>query len=191
MTYLASITKWLEPWGPIAWGAVGLGSVLIANLGVAIAFYIYSLSRQRVVQARYVDAKINSSSVNVLAPIHQNERINLIDFFHPFYKPINQMRFENCDLMGPCNLALQEGCSFLGCNMEACEIVVVRPHVPITGATAFAGCQFINCRIFRATLLMNSATYNALPPLFKANVLVISDGTAGRLGPDPVIHPPT
>jgi hypothetical protein len=179
MTYLAAITKWLEPWGPIGWGVIGLGSIIITNLGIAIAFYIYAVAKQRSVQLRYIESKIGSSSANILAPIHHNERINLVDFFHPFYKPTKQVRFENCDLMGPSNILIA-GCMFDGCNFVDCETVIVLPDSQLRGVTFFEGCHFVNSRLYRCTLFMPMETYRTFPDLMKVGLPIISDGNAGE-----------
>lgn len=176
MTYLASVSAWLNPYGPVAWGGVGIASFLL----MSFAFLVVGWARERYATADYVKTKAAASAVNVLAPTHTNERIELSSFYHPFYRPVENARFENCDLFGPANIHA-DGCSFLHVGFIDCEIVIVRSDRLIRGATAFKHCTLLHSRLYRVTFLMNEATYKALPEEMRRHVLVISDGRVGDI----------
>lgn len=173
-TYLASVTKWIEPFGPIAWGAIGLLTVLL----VTITYWIYAWARIHVMHARYVHEKLATSTVNVLSPIHENERINLADFFHPFYRATERVHFRNCELFGPAAVVFDGG-TFTGGSMENCEIVVIRGDRPIRGGMKLSMCTFENCRFYRVTWLILHTNYVNLPEGMRKHVPVISDGRIG------------
>ncbi len=179
ITYFAALSKWLEPWGPIGWASLGLASALVTFMIISISYYIYASAKQHSVSSDYVKLKIASASVNVLAPIHQNERIALVDFFHPFYKPSKFLQFENCDLMGPCNTFVIGATNFNGCKFFDCEMVIVKENILLMGAAIFDGCHFINCHLYRITLLVTAETYKKLPQAMKDGTPVISDGKTG------------
>jgi len=176
MSYLASITKWLEPYGPVSWGSIGIAAMLV----VSFAYYLLGIARDRHAQATYVRAGISTHGVNVLAPIHQHERISLWTFFHPFYHPTENARFEDCEFFGPANLVLDGAQLFTGGFCE-CEIVIVRPDRPVKGAMLFKNCTFLDFQMYRVTLLMNITTYQGLPDVIRQNVPVISDGRVGDI----------
>ncbi len=174
MTYLATISSWLEAYGPVGYGAAGLLSVLV----VCLIYFIYAIARERIWMTEYIRRKSETSSAHVLAPIHEFEKINLSDFFHPFYRPTSHARFENCDLMGPA-MVVADGCVFSQGGFNDCEIVIVNPTTPIRGAMRFNLCTFVRCNLFRVTFLMNREQYDQFPPEFRAKITVIS-GNADR-----------
>ncbi|MEW6313559.1 MAG: hypothetical protein AB1513_05870 [Pseudomonadota bacterium] len=176
MTYLASISDWLKPYGVVAWGVIGIASILFLSL----ALFLYGFAKERIAIADYTKAKATASGINILAATHQDERINLSSFYHPYFVPTENVRFENCELYGPANIAL-EGCNFNSGVFHECEIVIVRTDRPVIGALKFKFCTFIRFRIYRATFLMNHETYKNMPQVFRDSVRVISDGRIGDI----------
>lgn len=176
MYYFASISNWLSPYGPVAWGGIGIVTILL----LSFAFFLFGVAREKVAIADYTKAKSTATGTNTLAPVHQDERIELSSFYHPFYRATENARFENCELFGPA-LILAEGCSFLDGSFIECEIVIVRPDRPVKGIMAFKHCTFVRFTLYRATLLMNIETYKAMPADVKAYVPVISDGRVGDI----------
>lgn len=174
MTYLAAISKWLEPWGPVAWGAAGLSSILV----ISFVYFLWGYARSQITLSEYTKTKMSSLETNILSPTHQHERIALSDFYHPYFRPTENARFENCELIGPACIAI-DGCSFLNTGFIDCEIVIVRPDRPIKGAMMFKFCTFLRCNLYRVTWLMNYDQYKLLPEEMRAKVIVISDGRIG------------
>jgi hypothetical protein len=172
MSYLASVTSWVNRWGPVAWGATGLLSVLL----IAGIYLVYGTARAKIGIAKYIEKKIETSTVNVLAPSHVNERIELTQFYHPYLTPTEHARFENCDLMGPAYVAVTAS-TFDGCIMNDCQIVIVRPMAPVSSAILLKFCTFVRCRLYRVVWLMDQQTYLAMPPEARAGMSVISEGT--------------
>lgn len=182
MTYLASISAWLAPYGPVAWGGVGIGALLL----FALTYLIYGHARAHAALAYFAEAQAKTATVNALAPTHTHERITLADFFHPFYEPVQGVRFDHCELFGPANIAI-ESCALLeNIGFIDCEVVIVRTDIPVKGATMFRHCTFSRCTFYRATLLMNQAMFNGLPEDMRRRVNVINAGqSALRSGARP------
>ena len=44
MSYLAVISQWIKPWGPIGYGAIGLVSALLIYLGLSYGYALISLA---------------------------------------------------------------------------------------------------------------------------------------------------
>ena len=118
--------------------------------------------------------------VNVLAKGHENVRLAMTDFYHPFYKMTEHVRFEKCELMGPAAVGLF-GCTLDHCTFNECEIVIVRKDRPIRGVVALRVCTLVHCNLFRITLLVTLDQYNAFPEDLKKGLPVISDGETGPL----------
>lgn len=183
MTYLAHVTDWVTAYGPLAWGGIGLLSLLVT----ALVFLFYGMARARLALALYLNNKASITAVNTLAPVHQHERIEFASFFNPFYRStVEDVRFEHCDLMGPANIAL--GSSTLNeCEFIDCDVIIVRADRKLTGAIFFDRCLFVRSRLYRVTLLMTVETYQHWPEEMRHTLPVISDG---RVDVQPSWTPP-
>ena len=178
MSYLASISEWIKPWGAVGYGSVGLASFLLIYLILTYGYAAVGKARERSAQADYIKGRTQQNSTNVLAPTHTHEKIDLIQFFSHFYVPTENVRFENCVLTGPAMIGI-DGCTFAYSHFVDCEILIVRSDRPIRGAAMFKLCSLLYCKIFRVTFVMNYDTYTKMPPEFRAGVRVISDGRIG------------
>ena len=165
MIYLASISKWLEPYGPVAWGGVGIISVFLLSL----AFYWAGWARRHFAIASYAENKGKNSSVNTLSPTHTHERINLGDFYHPYLEPTSQVRFQDCHIYGPALVAMFGAGYLSGVKLPDCDVVILSDEQmrgksrPPLGAVLFVGCTFINCSFYRVTFLLPQAEYEGNP----------------------------
>ncbi|HKQ24070.1 MAG TPA: hypothetical protein VJT81_06465 [Burkholderiales bacterium] len=178
MTYLAAVSQWLEPFGPVAWGAAGLLALLI----MAIALALLGIARTKFVAANFAEKFNNVTSVNPMAGRYERQRVRLADFFHPFYRPIEDARFENCDLLGPAHLVFVGNTIIGNSSFYDCEIVIVKPNAVVRGVTGFKDCHINRCRLFRLTLYMPKDAFLKTKAQMGGNELtVISDGTAGLL----------
>lgn len=181
MTYLASITGWLTEWGPVAWGAVGIIVGIISALFFAFTYFLVALAKEKIALAKYASASITTSTVNPLAPSHSRVRIKLIEFNHPYFRHTKYVKFEDCEIYGPCSAVFQ-GCTFDLVEFDpTCEIVIIRNDRPIKGVVALTDCQLIRCQLFRVTLLMGIEEYKRLPKNLRAGMPVISDGRIGDI----------
>lgn len=176
MGYLAKISAKIEPYGAVAWGGVTLVSFVMICCSLALL----GVWLQKKSIAAFTGKMVETASVNPLEPLHKNKRIQLADFFHPFYKPSQNLRFEECDLMGPVNL-YAEGGAFHDCGFIDCEIIIVRDDRPIRGVVPMKHPTFLKCSLYRVTLLMPFSQYNTLPEPMKKGVSVISDGRVGDI----------
>lgn len=174
MAYLARASAWLAPYGPVAWGGVGILALLL----IALAYFLTTAGTARRRLSTYVVTKGSASTVNVLAPVHQDERVELSDFYHPYFHPTESVRFEHCELLGPANVVFDGG-TISQSSLIDCEIVIVRADRPVKGASLFRNCLIVRSRLYRVTLLMNHDTYRGLAPDMRSGVPVISDGRIG------------
>jgi hypothetical protein len=171
MTYLAFISDWLKPFGPIAWGAVGL----LAAFFVVILYWLYASARMKLAAATFTSLKAEAGKINTLDPIHRYERINLSDLYHPFFQTIKNARFDSCDFFGP-GMVFHQGCAFSHCLFSRCEVVIVRDDIPVIGVTAaFENCAFLNSKLFQVTLVMNRATWDEFPEAIRDSIPIISE----------------
>lgn len=176
MAYLASLSAIIGRYGAVGWVGVALASALAIALSLACVGYW----RERSALADFARKSTLAVKTNPLSPVHRYELIQMGDFFHPFYKPIQNVRFEDCDLMGPAYI-YSEGGTFDRCGFEACEIVIVRTDRNVTGGIHLMRPVLVNCRLYRITFLMAIDQYNAMPDAMKRGLPVISDGRIGNI----------
>jgi hypothetical protein len=173
--YLATITKWLEPWGPIGWGvAVFAGAIIAVAIYEAV---VWTSSRK--FMNRFVTRALKTSTVNPLLNEFNKNRIKLDIFYNPYYVSVRGKRFTECQLWGPSFIAITGSRSaMVGCEFRRVQVVIVKENIPIWGVTNFEDCSFIEGEICDATLLMNRPTYDHIcngTQGFRKQIPVISE----------------
>ncbi|MGR2947838.1 hypothetical protein ABMX85_21415 [Vibrio vulnificus] len=176
MAYLASISEPVSKFGVIGWLSIGLVAFFI----LGATFACFGVWRERSTLAEFTKKSMYVNASNPLSPIHKDEKINLIDFYHPFYKAARNIRFENCDLMGPANI-YADGGTFDQCGFNDCEIIIVRTDRPIKGGIHLHRPFLVNCHLYRVTFIMPLEQYQSLPKQMKDGIPVISDGRVGDI----------
>jgi hypothetical protein len=170
MICLASITAWLHKYGPLAYGAVGLGTYLLIMLG----YMLYGIAKKSVAASRLVDERWKTGTINPLEGNFSRQRIKLSDFFSPFYVPIRAARFQGCELLGPSNVFLA-GCNMVHCIFDGCQTVIVAKDKKIIGVTAFINCIFERCGFFNVTIYMTKEQYISSRQQIGAGIDMISE----------------
>jgi hypothetical protein len=80
MAYLAAITAWLRPWGPIGWGvAFFVGAILAVAIYAAVVW----VSSHRL-RNRFIRRSLETSPINPLLGKFDHERIRLDIFYNPY-----------------------------------------------------------------------------------------------------------
>jgi hypothetical protein len=174
MGYLASITSWLKPWGPVAWGAAGIIAACAIGLAYAVISLIVAKKSAQYARAN-LDNKLsnNSSTVNPLDRQFDRLIINIRDLFIPYQPLLIGKTFVECDLIGP-GVLMFDRCDLISPIMSACSHVVYNPEKkhPVMGAVGFSSSRFERCRFISITFLIN-------PEL--AMILETSPGTRNNL----------
>jgi hypothetical protein len=156
MTYLASITKWLNHYGPVAWGAVGIGSALV----VALITYIMSIAKKYRANAYYLQESAKPTEhVNPLESSFERKRFRVHEFFSSFLLINKGKSFTECDIVGPGSIALIQNCTVTDAHLLQCDIVVVKAGLnTILGAAGFDTAIFNRCRFFNVTMIVTEET---------------------------------
>lgn len=150
MSYLASATEWLQPWGPVGYGAIGIMTALVLWIGISFAQNLRANANLRRVEASAIEKW--KDIVDVINPMHSEfnkKRIKISDLVHPVTGTISQKRFIDCELIGPAviafrNIEASRG-SFLGC-----DLVMLKP----------VGAHLNNIVILDDIVLVGGAVYN-------------------------------
>jgi len=174
MAFLGSISDSLNQYGPIAWGVAGLLAILL----IAVAFALFGYWSEKTAIADYARKNAIAISTNPLSQVHNTEQIMISDFFHPYHKIYENIRFENCDLIGP-GIVFSESGSFDNCHWSDCQIVIIRTDRPITGAIHLKRPVILGCHLYRITFLMTIVQYQLMPAIMQGGLPVISDGRVG------------
>ena len=96
--YFASISNWLDVYGPIGWWFAALTAILLS------VFIVYIIS---VIRLKFTLASANSKwkkDVDYINPLDNEftkRRINFIDLVHPVHRSISGKKFTDCELIGP------------------------------------------------------------------------------------------
>lgn len=162
MSYLASITKWLDPWGPIAYGVI-----FIITAAVMIGAYaMYAWAKTKLISGRFLEARQQTISVNPLATHFSKQKIELNEFYNAYEptKAVRTAKFEDCDLFGPAFIMI-ENCSLFGAKTLRCSAVVLKTDLPSpppgvsasspAGFIGFSNCTFERCNFFHVTFCMS------------------------------------
>ncbi len=155
MSYLASISEIIAPFGPVGIGGIGLISALLVWVGLAWARGLRANARERLANARAVEKwKEQTDTVNPLDPEFQRARINIADLAHPVTRRISNKRFIDCQLMGPSNLIIMGKTSLANMDFTNCDLVVVnnKKTIPIYNALLIEECQMIGGEIVSCTI---------------------------------------
>ncbi len=151
MTYLAKISLWLAPWGPIAWGAIGLCSSLI----IALLIMSFVKIRNINVNSRYISAVIERpKNVNPLRDNFEKEKILLSDFYSPFSIHNERKTFKNCEIHGPGSLLMAQRSNLIGPHMHQCDMIIFDPTKPVQSAVIFSETSFFECKFFNLSLML-------------------------------------
>jgi len=176
MTYLASIAAWLQKYGPLAYGVIGLGTYLLLMVG----YWLYGITRKNVASSRLADERWKTSSINPLDGNFTKQRIKLSDFFNPFYVPVRSAKFQGCELLGPANIILI-GCNLSNDAFNGCQAVITEEGKHLIGVTVFMNCIFEGCIFFQVTIYMTKQDYISMKQQTGSAMEIISDGNAGNL----------
>lgn len=181
MTYLAAITEWLKPWGPIAWGVIFLVTLIIVAAVIIGGRAISAWAFTKRALGRYSDATLNTQSANPLDQEFIRKRLNLADFYHPHFVVNSKKHFRGCELFGPCQVAIMSHTTLANCNFNDCDVVVVDPSKPLHGAIAFAETEFLNCEFYRVTLLVPATIARMMKGGTGGQMNIISDLACGPI----------
>ena len=151
MTYLATVSQWLNAYGPVAWGA----AALVGLLASAAIYWLVALARLKSAQGTYVPLQYKpGESINPLDTVFDKKRIKIQDLIDPVTQQVSDKVFTGCDLVGPANILLFSGSytdgEFIHCN---CVLVNKKSIKPLT-VTRLENVTMIKCRVISATIFI-------------------------------------
>lgn len=158
MGYLAAGANWLQQYGPVAWGGVGLLTALIISFVIII---IARAKQMRINAARDAAILAKGSIINPLDKIFEKKRIFINDFILPSHPMIDGKIFTDCEIIGPANIY------FLPTNVAnpirppAMDAVWVSPNARPTNGFILHNCYFNNCSFQLITIYASIDNYHA------------------------------
>jgi hypothetical protein len=136
--WTASITNWLNRYGPAGWVLFGL---IIVVLCILILFIIGLLSITIMKFILYRNRATNTSAINPIDSVFENKRINLLELSDPVTRTIIGKTFIGCQLVGNSSIFFNDthfndgfqtyGCDFIsidgqpGEKLEPNNLVIV------------------------------------------------------------------
>jgi hypothetical protein len=151
MGWLASATEWLNAYGPIAYGGIGLASAFVA----AGALALIGVGRERLSRVQ-LNARLATTptTVNPLEDTFQRVRINVADFECPFNQLYQGKTFIKCELTGPANVIFFGSVNIEDSPRIDCEFVSYNRKVKIRNAIVFENPTFRGCVLYRLTIFV-------------------------------------
>ncbi len=161
---VAKATAWIEPWGPIGWWAAAMVGALIA----ALLLLLFALAYGRIMDAR-LKRKIYGSGdkLNPLEDFFDRKRIDINDLAYPFAPIVRKKTFQNCDLVGPCNVLVMGRSELYGCGGTLVQAAIIDRNTRIQNAIAFEDCVIRNCNLYQITFLVPADGFKQFSEGFK------------------------
>lgn len=157
VSYLAAITDWMKPWGPL-----GLGMCFVAVAFITVCgYWIYAKAKFLAFQNRMAKQFTERNMVSAAQDEFKNSRINISDFFSPYYTVLQRKRFDKCQIWGPAQIYFPEGAVLQKCVLQQVQVVIVSAKI-VSGVTVFVNPIFTECDMCNLTWMMNRETYDAL-----------------------------
>jgi len=182
MTYLAAVTEWLRPWGPVGWGVIGLLTFLLVAIVLVAGRAIAAWAASRRALARYTEAAVSTVKINPLDNEFVRQRINLSDFYHPHFRLNASKHFRECELFGPALIVFQGNGSLSSPTMVDCDIVIVAQGSMVHGAIGFLDTEFHRCAFYNVTLLCDAVMAKKMKAAMSGGFMnIISDGSCGPI----------
>jgi hypothetical protein len=157
MAYLAAITAWLQPWGPVAWGAIAIISAIIIWITFFVVAFIASKKSESQARANLEETlSKNRDRINRLDRHFSRVVIAPSDLFMPYDPVLEAKQFTECDFIGPGVILFIDRCEVLAANFLACNFVVFDDKRPanIQGTLGFRSSRFEKCRFVNMTFLI-------------------------------------
>ena len=159
MSYLASITTWLKPWGPVIWFAIGIIFSIIIGLGISSIYLIKRVGDARKARA-LLDTTISRDrdKINPLDRQFSQLIISPNDLFIHYEPVLRAKQFRECHFVGPGVMVFLDRCEMTHNRMTACNYVVFNEenNYRINGALGFVSSMFENCQFINITFIMPS-----------------------------------
>jgi hypothetical protein len=154
MSALARATVWLSAWGPIAWGGTFLAAFLALYGAFLAGVRVTARARETRAMARYTEMVAGNQSINPLDRLFERKRVNLSDFYHPFFKWHENPIFRHSEIFGPANLIVRGMPTFVHSNFNDCEYVIVKPGSKLTNVVGLDSPILENCDVYRVTFFL-------------------------------------
>jgi len=148
-TWIASFTDWLESYGPISWVFAGLFAALI----FASVIMVYAFANQARANAKAVNKWKNEvDDINPLDRDFHTRRIDLNKLRHPVYNSIENKRFTDCELYGPCNIYFEDHINLDHCGFVDCDVIIIRPGSTLRNAVRLRYINGISSTFYRCAI---------------------------------------
>jgi len=173
MTYFAAVTDWLNDWGPVAWGSVGVVALVATLLSHGAWTRWRGEGAQKRTQARILDRFSESYTINPLQEQFSNVQIDVHDLRTLDGSPLKKRFFNECVLAGP-SLIILSGCNITEgfrhmANVQFIELPLERIKI-VPNKQIWEKCTLRNCDIFNIVFAVNSHDANLLRERMSADL---------------------
>jgi len=159
--WAASVSEWLDQFGPIAWVLAGF---LCAALFLGLVWIVNGIRLGRA-KREYIDSRRPLNTfVNPVKDVFQEEKINVSVFEYYPHKYIKNKKFVRCHLIGPSVVSFIGG-SLVSPRYHNCEWLKVRDDFDATNVIGFENAIMTECLFVNLTILVQESHAQKLEEL--------------------------
>lgn len=157
MSTLASLTEWVNSYGVVVVGAIGLIAAILTWLSILVGLSLRAKKRLFESQSKAVSEwSRKADTVNPLASEFHTKRLNIGDLSSPLDSRIKGKRFIDCELIGPAVIFFYGNSVINGAGFANCDFVAVKDGSWINNAIVFEDATILNGVFWRCTILMST-----------------------------------
>ncbi len=157
MSYLASITDWVQSWGPLGYGIIALLSAVVVFISISLFRYLMAGAAVRRATASATEKWKNiANTINPLDNEFSKKRIKLADLSHPMLVSVDNKTFVDCDLMGPANMFFSGSTNLSQVVFFNCDIIVAKESVRVMNVIPLNNINMYRGRIVGCTIYITS-----------------------------------
>jgi hypothetical protein len=158
--WAAYATEQLKAYAPLSW----VLAALVAGVLCSVIFWLIAAgaSLWTSTSIRKQMYEKTPPSINQLDTTFQKQRIKIEELALPFDPVVRDKTFIECQLLGPCNIALRGRGSITSCGFVHAAGVLIKEEASVPVGILFLNCTFLRCRIYRVLLFASLGEYERL-----------------------------
>jgi len=150
----ASVSDWLNAYGPIMWVAAGFLCALL----FALVFYLYGVASLTVSKANLAKHRtLKPTNINILESHFSNEIIASDDIFNPLHATTENKHFNNCRFSGSMIIYLGSNVTIKDNSFTYCNFIVTRNFPTVLAGVLFKDSSFFRCEFDLVTFVLSPA----------------------------------
>jgi hypothetical protein len=147
---ISYITNYFNPNVIGAWLLVGiLTSLLFSGVALVVVLAVAAFEKARHLRVITYEPHLT----NVTKEVFERERINIGEFYSPFFISDNKL-FKECEIQGPGSIQFIGLNNMNECSFHMCDYIVVKDDDKLNTSAHFTNATFTKCKFVNVALYM-------------------------------------